>query len=59
MNLQQIKVCLQSFVGEPEEQVPPIYCALKYKGKRLCRLARAGIVVARKARLITIDEIIL
>lgn len=49
---------LASFVGEIE-QVPPMYSALKYKGKRLYELARQGINVERKARLIKIYQITL
>ena len=32
-------------------QVPPMYSAVKHKGKRLYELARAGITVERKSRL--------
>lgn len=38
-----------SFKGEIE-QVPPMYSALKYKGKKLYELAREGKVVERKPR---------
>ncbi|NOQ62990.1 MAG: tRNA pseudouridine(55) synthase TruB [Methyloprofundus sp.] len=53
---EQLAECLQSFVGEIE-QVPPMYSALKHKGKKLYELARAGITVERKARKITIYAI--
>ena len=44
---------LAGFRGE-SKQVPPMYSALKYKGKRLYDLARRGIEVARPARSIRI-----
>ena len=53
---QQLASCLASFVGEIE-QVPPMYSALKYNGKKLYELAREGITVERKARKITIYAI--
>lgn len=58
LDQQQIEVCLQGFIGECA-QVPPMYSALKHNGKRLYELARQGLVVERKARLINIDEIVL
>ena len=39
-----------------QEQVPPMYSALKHEGKPLYRLARKGIEVERKARPITVYE---
>lgn len=44
------------FIGEIE-QVPPMYSAVKVKGRRLYELAREGIVVERKPRKVTIHEI--
>ncbi|MEX2499277.1 MAG: tRNA pseudouridine(55) synthase TruB [Wenzhouxiangellaceae bacterium] len=44
---------LERFRG-PIEQVPPMYSALKHKGRRLHELARAGIEVERKPRPVTI-----
>lgn len=44
---------LAGFRGE-SKQVPPMYSALKYKGKRLYDLARRGIEVSRPARSIRI-----
>lgn len=38
-------------------QIPPMYSALKYKGKKLYELAREGKVVERKPRNITIYEL--
>jgi len=49
----KITALLSEFTGEIE-QVPSMYSALKHKGKPLYKLARQGIEVERKARLITI-----
>lgn len=56
ISAEQLTVCLQKFTGEIE-QVPPMYSALKHEGKKLYELAREGITIERKARLITIFEI--
>jgi tRNA pseudouridine55 synthase len=53
---QQLKDVLQSFLGE-QHQVPPMYSALKHQGQRLYELARAGEMVERAARRITIEHI--
>lgn len=53
---EDIKKVLPDFIGEIE-QVPPMYSALKHNGERLYKLARQGIVVERKSRLITIYDI--
>lgn len=53
---EQVRACIQKFVGE-QDQVPPMYSALKVNGKKLYELAREGIEVERKARKITIFEI--
>lgn len=47
---EQLKSALHSFRGLIL-QTPPMYSALKYQGKRLYELARAGITVSRKSRL--------
>ena len=47
---------LPRFTGE-QEQVPPMYSALKHNGKKLYELARKGVEVERKARKITISEL--
>ncbi len=47
---------LARFRGEIQ-QVPPMYSALKHKGKRLYDLAREGVEVERKARPVTIYEL--
>lgn len=53
---QQIQQCIESFVGEID-QVPPMYSALKYQGRKLYELAREGKTVERKARTIRIFDI--
>jgi tRNA pseudouridine55 synthase len=53
---QQLLDLLQQFIGE-QEQVPPMYSALKLNGQPLYKLARQGIEVERKARRINIYDI--
>jgi len=47
---------LGRFKGEVE-QVPPMYSALKYKGRRLYEWARDGEDLPRKPRMVRIEEI--
>lgn len=54
----QIREVLASFIGA-NEQIPPMYSAVKIGGKKLYELARAGQVVERKSRTIMIDTIAL
>lgn len=56
ITLTDIQNTLQSFIGEIE-QIPPMYSALKVKGKKLYELARKGIIIERTPRKIRIDEI--
>ncbi len=56
IDLTEIESALAEFIGE-SEQIPPMFSALKQNGKRLYELARAGEVVERKARKITISKI--
>lgn len=51
-----LQVILQRFVGE-QQQIPPMFSALKHKGQPLYKLARQGIEIERKSRLITIYDI--
>lgn len=53
-----IKKAVSAFVGQIS-QIPPMYSALKVDGKKLCDLARAGITVERKARKITVYDIVI
>jgi tRNA pseudouridine55 synthase len=45
-----------SFIGDID-QIPPMYSAVKVDGKRLYELARQGVEVERKSRVVTIHEI--
>jgi tRNA pseudouridine55 synthase len=51
-----VEEALARFRGEIE-QVPPMYSALKHRGRRLYELARSGVVVEREARRVTIVEL--
>ena len=50
----QVEEAFRPFVGELE-QMPPMVSAVKFKGERLYRLARKGVVVDRPSRKIRID----
>ncbi len=52
---EKIKETVKYFIGEIE-QVPPMYSAVKYKGKPLYKLARKGLNVERKPRKVKIYE---
>lgn len=52
----EITAVIRDFVGE-QQQVPPIYSALKRGGRPLYELARAGVEVEREARTITVHAI--
>ena len=51
-----IEKCLAKFRGE-QMQTPPVYSALKHKGKPLYFYARKGIKVTKEPRLIEIKEL--
>jgi tRNA pseudouridine55 synthase len=53
ISLEGVRSALADFLGDIE-QVPPMYSALKHKGRRLYTLARQGKVVDRPARPVTI-----
>lgn len=55
-DLNEITNAIMSFKGDIM-QVPPMYSALKVKGKRLYELARMGIEIEREARKISIYDI--
>lgn len=55
---EKIAAVIANFVGE-QEQVPPMFSALKHKGKPLYELARQGIEIERQPRRITIFSLIL
>lgn len=53
---EQLMTVLDSFRGTTE-QTPPMYSALKHKGKRLYQLAREGIEVERKPRKVELSRL--
>ena len=54
---EQISAALDSFVGDIE-QIPPMFSALRHRGKRLYELARKGIEVERKPRKVKVYRLI-
>ncbi len=56
VNREMIEKLIPGFLGEIQ-QVPPIYSALKHKGKPYYELARAGISVDMKSRPVVINNI--
>ena len=56
LTAEQIEAALQEFRG-PIQQIPPMYSALKKDGQPLYKLARAGEVVEREARSVTIARL--
>ncbi|MBT4510958.1 MAG: tRNA pseudouridine(55) synthase TruB, partial [Chloroflexi bacterium] len=53
---ERIEAALDSFRGVIE-QTPPMYSAIKYQGKPLYHLARAGVEVPRQSRKVTISRL--
>lgn len=53
---EQFAILLSEFIGE-QDQLPPMYSALKVNGKKLYELARKGEEVSREKRKITIREL--
>ena len=58
VNQDVLEIELASFRGEIE-QTPPPYSALKYQGKPLYQLARAGIIIEPKSRPVIIHKLTL
>jgi len=56
ITLEQLADCINSFVGK-QQQIPPMYSAIKINGQKLYDLARAGKEVERPARDIEITRI--
>lgn len=52
----QIEDVLAEFRGK-QEQIPPMYSALKHEGRRLYEIAREGVEVERPPRSITVHEL--
>ncbi|MBK4765150.1 MAG: tRNA pseudouridine(55) synthase TruB [Pantoea sp. Brub] len=55
-NKKELNIALESFKGD-SLQIPPMFSALKYKGRPLYFYARQGINIKRKPRLISIYEL--
>lgn len=55
-NEDEVMAAIGSFVGK-YMQTPPMYSALKIGGKKLCDLAREGVVIEREPREVEIFEI--
>ena len=55
-SIEEISTVVADFLGE-QEQIPPMYSAIKVDGKKLYDLARQGIEVERKPRKITVYKI--
>lgn len=53
---EEVYSCIRSFTGK-QQQIPPMYSALKVGGRKLYDLARQGIEVERKPREIEISDI--
>ncbi|MCL2201452.1 MAG: tRNA pseudouridine(55) synthase TruB [Oscillospiraceae bacterium] len=53
---EDVRAILPHFTG-PQNQIPPMYSAIKKDGKKLYELARKGIEIERPARFITIFEL--
>jgi len=51
-----LKETLKRFTGDIS-QLPPMYSAVRYRGKKLYELARQGIVVERKPRIVKIHSL--
>lgn len=56
LSIDAVRGAVMSFVGK-RKQVPPMYSAVKLKGKALYKLARKGIEVPREPRCIHIKDI--
>lgn len=55
---EKIKDAFRSFEGETE-QIPPMFSAVRHKGKRLYELARKGKEVPREPRKIRIEKLVI
>jgi len=53
---EKLTECIMSFIGK-QQQIPPMYSALKVDGKKLYELAREGKEIERKPRDIEISSI--
>ena len=53
ISLEELKIALRELTG-PQEQIPPMYSAIKMDGKKLYELARAGKTIERVPRKVTV-----
>lgn len=53
VSLEELKTALQELSG-PQEQIPPMYSAIKMGGKKLYELARAGKTIERVPRKVNV-----
>ena len=53
---EDLRAVLSRFIGT-QEQIPPMYSAIKVDGKKLYELAREGKVIERQGRIVTIHSI--
>ena len=58
IDVTRLELALESFRGAIR-QTPPMYSAVKHKGQKLYELARAGIEIERKSRVVTIHRLVL
>lgn len=56
VSIEELKKAAESFTGDIA-QIPPMYSAIKHKGRKLYEIARSGGEVERKPRNIHIDSI--
>jgi len=56
LNPQKINLLLQRYKGKIR-QIPPMFSAIHFQGKRLYHLARAGKIVERKPRIVNIFDL--
>lgn len=56
VNSDDVREILQRFIGK-QQQIPPMYSAIKVDGKKLYELARKGVEIERKSREIEIFSI--
>ncbi len=56
LSREQVEAACAKYVGQ-FQQMPPLYSAVKYQGKRLYQYARKGIEVERTPRLVTISRL--
>ena len=58
LSAEELERILKDFRGEIS-QIPPMFSAIKVKGKKLYELGRKGIVIEREPKIITIHELTL